>query len=48
MISAMTPPRKKKRNEVIRYMYPRALWSVDVIQLTTTLPLRPTFEAPKF
>ena len=25
-------------NDEIRYMYPMVLWSVDVIQLTSTLP----------
>jgi hypothetical protein len=27
-------------NEVIRYMYPMTLWSVEVIHLTRMLPLR--------
>ena len=45
--SEIAPPRQKKRNDAIRYMYPIVLWSVDVSQLTTTLPLRPTLEAPK-
>jgi hypothetical protein len=39
MMSAMTPPRQKKMNEAIRYMYPIVLWSVEVIQLTTMRPL---------
>ena len=38
--SAMTPPRQKNTNDVIRYMYPMVLWSVVVIHLTTMLPLR--------
>ena len=40
MTSAMTPPRQKNRNEVIRYRYPMVLWSVVVIHLTTMLPFR--------
>ena len=32
---------QKKMNEVIRYMYPIVLWSVEVIHLTRMLPLRP-------
>jgi hypothetical protein len=35
----MMPPKQKKMNDAIRYMYPIVLWSVDVIQLTTMRPL---------
>ncbi len=38
MMSAITPPSRKNRNEAIRYMYPIVLWSVEVIHLTTMLP----------
>ena len=45
--SAMTPPRQKKVKEAIRYMYPMILWSVEVIQVTTSRPLdRGTGRAP--
>ncbi|CAH0327606.1 hypothetical protein SRABI128_06273 [Microbacterium sp. Bi128] len=37
--SAMMPPKQKKMNDAIRYMYPLVLWSVEVIQLTTMRPL---------
>ena len=36
--SASTPPNRKKQNELMMYMKPMTLWSVDVSQLTTTLP----------
>ena len=39
MIRAITPPKQKKRNDVIKYRYPMVLWSVEVIQLTTMRPL---------
>ena len=39
MMSAITPPTQKKKNEPMRYMYPIVLWSVDVIQSTMILPL---------
>ena len=38
--SAITPARQKNTNDAIRYMYPMILWSVEVIHLTTMLPLR--------
>jgi hypothetical protein len=34
-------------NDVIRYMYPMVLWSVEVIHRTMMLPFRPTFDAWK-
>ncbi|MDQ0731038.1 hypothetical protein QFZ57_001832 [Arthrobacter sp. B1I2] len=37
--SAITPPAQKNTNDAIRYMYPMVLWSVEVIQLTTMVPL---------
>ena len=37
---AITPAIRKNTNDAIRYMYPMTLWSVEVIQLTTMLPLR--------
>src|SRR5680860_605000 len=40
MTRAMTPPMQKYTNDVIRYMYPMTLWSVEVIHRTRTLPLR--------
>ena len=39
MSTAITPAMQKKRNDAIRYMYPMVLWSVEVSQLTMTLPL---------
>ncbi|CPU67865.1 Uncharacterised protein [Mycobacteroides abscessus] len=35
---AMRPPMQKKMNDVIRYMYPIVLWSVDVTHLITVRP----------
>src|SRR3979490_499169 len=32
-------------NDVMRYRYPIVLWSVEVTQLTSTLPLRSSFVA---
>src|ERR1700759_1162077 len=40
MMIAMTPAIRKKPNEVIRYMYPMTLWSVDESQPASTPPLR--------
>ena len=40
MTSAMTPPMQNQTKLEIRYMYPMVLWSVEVIQVTRTLPLR--------
>ena len=39
--SAITPPRQKNVKEAIRYMYPMVLWSVEVIQLTSSRPFDP-------
>src|SRR5699024_5442758 len=36
--NAITPARPKKVNDVIRYMYPIVLWSVEVNQLTIIRP----------
>src|SRR5699024_11717748 len=36
--SAITPARPKNINDVIRYMYPSVLWSVEVNQLTIMRP----------
>ncbi len=35
---AMRPPMQKKMNDVIRYMYPIVLWSVEVTHLMTVRP----------
>ena len=40
MMIAMIPAIRKKANEVIRYMYPMTLWSVDDSQSASTPPLR--------
>ncbi len=40
MSTASRPPKRKNTKEVIRYMYPMTLWSVDVIHLTIIDPLR--------
>ncbi|MDF2492688.1 MAG: hypothetical protein K0Q58_1266 [Microbacterium sp.] len=44
MMSAITPPSRKNRNDAIRYMYPIVLWSVEVIHLTIRLPFCSTRE----
>ena len=40
MTMAMMPAMMKKPNDVIRYMYPMTLWSVDDSQPARTEPLR--------
>ena len=40
MMIAMMPAMMKNANEVIRYMYPITLWSVDDSQPASTVPLR--------
>ncbi len=40
MIMAITPPTRKKKNEVIRYRWPMTLWSVDDSQSASSEPLR--------
>ena len=40
MSRAITPAIMKNTNDEIRYIYPMILWSVDVIHVTTILPLR--------
>jgi len=39
MSSAITPARRKKTKEEIRYMYPIVLWSVEVSHPTIFFPL---------
>jgi hypothetical protein len=39
MISARMPPMPKNTNDVIRYMYPITLWSVDDIHEARIRPL---------
>jgi hypothetical protein len=39
MISAITPPIAKNANDVIRYMYPITLWSVEATHDTRMRPL---------
>ena len=40
MTIAMIPAMRKNPNEVIRYMYPMTLWSVDDSQPARTVPFR--------